>query len=415
MTAPDTQAAARVGRAVRVLVTDGHQRAALAAVRALKSAGRYVFVCSPELHCLAGSSAACTEERRVADALAQPAAFVEQIRGLVAELRIDVVLPITEAAILALRGATPPFVEAPIAAASLQQFNAIADKENVLRNALDLGIATPAQCVIQTAGEAMALAPSLTYPIVVKPSRSVSGPAGDRQKFGVQYANDGESLLSLLQALHSAAFPVLLQSKIVGLGAGVFVFMRAGELRAHFAHQRLLEKPPTGGVSVLSVSVPVGEALLQRSVQLLRRLRWDGCAMVEYKIDEATGVPYLMEINGRLWGSLQLAIDSGVNFPDLLVASVLAEERAEQRIYRTGVVSVWWWGLVDHMVARLRLDARAKQDLPTLRALYRLERGGVTSVHNELLRADDPAPFFLETARWASHKLRRLGQVLRLR
>ena len=37
--------------------------------------------------------------------------------------------------------------------------------------------------------------------------------------------------------------------------------------------------------------------------------------MVEFKHDERDGVPKLMEINGRFWGSLQLAIDAGVDFP----------------------------------------------------------------------------------------------------
>jgi hypothetical protein len=36
--------------------------------------------------------------------------------------------------------------------------------------------------------------------------------------------------------------------------------------------------------------------------------------MVEFK-DDGVNPPCLMEINGRFWGSLQLAIDAGVDFP----------------------------------------------------------------------------------------------------
>jgi len=50
--------------------------------------------------------------------------------------------------------------------------------------------------------------------------------------------------------------------------------------------------------------------------------------MVEYKIDSASGTPYLMEINGRFWGSVQLAIDAGVDFPRLLVECALGREPA---------------------------------------------------------------------------------------
>ena len=43
--------------------------------------------------------------------------------------------------------------------------------------------------------------------------------------------------------------------------------------------------------------------------------------MMEYKQDRRTGTPLLMEVNGRFWGSLQLAIDAGVDFPYLCAAS----------------------------------------------------------------------------------------------
>lgn len=66
-------------------------------------------------------------------------------------------------------------------------------------------------------------------------------------------------------------------------------------------------------------SVVADPALVERSRRLLARLNWQGVAMVEYKIDASTGMPYLMEINGRFWGSLQLAIDAGVDFPRLLL------------------------------------------------------------------------------------------------
>lgn len=54
------------------------------------------------------------------------------------------------------------------------------------------------------------------------------------------------------------------------------------------------------------------------AIRLLRELNWYGLAMVEFKVDPRDGVPKLMEINPKLWGSLNLAIASGVDFPALL-------------------------------------------------------------------------------------------------
>ncbi len=44
-------------------------------------------------------------------------------------------------------------------------------------------------------------------------------------------------------------------------------------------------------------------------------LDWTGVAMVEFKLDARDGVAKLMEINGRFWGSLQLADRRGRRFP----------------------------------------------------------------------------------------------------
>src|SRR4029453_1437163 len=56
------------------------------------------------------------------------------------------------------------------------------------------------------------------------------------------------------------------------------------------------------------------ENLLQAATQLLSTLNWHGIAMVEFRAQQP-GPFYLMEINPRLWGSLALAVDAGVDFP----------------------------------------------------------------------------------------------------
>ena len=84
-------------------------------------------------------------------------------------------------------------------------------------------------------------------------------------------------------------------------------------MRAVFAHRRLREKPPSGGVSVYRESVAPDPSLVARAAALLAGLGWRGVAMVEMKTDARTGTPYLMEVNGRFWGSLQLAVDAGVD------------------------------------------------------------------------------------------------------
>jgi predicted ATP-grasp superfamily ATP-dependent carboligase len=173
---------------------------------------------------------------------------------------------------------------------------------------------------------------------------------------------------------------------------------------AVFAHRRLREKPPAGGVSVYRESIPADPVLVQSSVALLQHFQWRGVAMVEYKVDESSGTPYLMEINGRFWGSLQLAIDAGVDFPTLLVRAAAGEHVASVTSYRVGVRSRWWWGDVDHLLARLRHSPRTLALPPgapgRFRTFLQFMRLWSPPDRNEILRARDPVPFLHETLEW---------------
>jgi len=71
-------------------------------------------------------------------------------------------------------------------------------------------------------------------------------------------------------------------------------------------------------------------------------MAWHGVAMVEFKVS-ADGTPYLMEVNARFWGSLQLAIDAGVDFPWLLYQLATGRDVESDDDYVTGVKSRWLW------------------------------------------------------------------------
>ena len=151
------------------------------------------------------------------------------------------------------------------------------------------------------------------FPAVIKPHRSVIRAPEGRRKLGVSFVNDVASCRRVLRTLPPGAFPVLLQQRVRGPGEGLFVLRWGGRVVAVFAHRRLREKPPAGGVSVYRESITPGFRFLRAGLRLLDALEWNGLAMIECKRDPATGRHVIMEVNGRLWGSLQLAIDAGVD------------------------------------------------------------------------------------------------------
>jgi predicted ATP-grasp superfamily ATP-dependent carboligase len=401
-----------------ILVSDGEQRSALAVVRSLHRAGHTVHVSGRTARTLASVSRASAAALITRDPLTAPDAFVDAVAAYVARERIDVVVPITEAALLALLPARARLAPAIVPFPSLETFRRVSDKLALADVARCADVAFPEQRILHAPAEAASLDPgSLAFPIVVKPSRSVGEDRADgvRAQFTVRHAADATALGAVLATFPAAAYPLLIQRRIIGPGRGVFLLMWDGEIIARFAHRRIREKPPSGGVSVCAESVVADPALVERSAALLRAVGWQGVAMVEYKVDAATGIPYLMEINGRFWGSLQLAIDAGVDFPALLVDRALGGGSTSRATgsgsplpiavtaYRPGLRRGWWWGEVDHLLARLRRSRRALAlpagepgRLAAVGAFLRsCVRGG-----DAVFRVSDPAPFVLESVQW---------------
>ena len=383
-----------------VLVTDGHLRPSLAAVRSLGRAGYRVHVCAPRARSLAGASRYAVAHERVPDPLAQPDAYADAVKRLLERWSIRVLLPMSEESLLVLLPATAEMSDVCVPFAPLSTFEKASNKEYVLSLAATLGIAVPEQRVLSSP-EALASIDvgALHFPVVLKPARSVAGAQGERTKLGVSYAADAADLKRRIDALAASAFPLLLQQKIEGLGTGVFLLVWGGELLAQFAHRRIREKPPSGGASVLAESIAADPEAIAQSLSLLSALNWRGPAMVEYKQDRATGKRYLMEINGRFWGSLQLAIDAGVDFPALLVAAALGARPTPVASYDVGVRGRWWWGEVDHFIARMRGGAEVAGLGGRADAVRQFLLPG-RNVRNEVLRADDPWPFARETVEW---------------
>lgn len=392
----------------RILVTDGELRSTLAAVRSLGRAGYDIEVCSASGSSLAGASRHVRSDHGVPAPGTDLEGFAEEVVDRARAVEAEVVLPASEASMLALLPRRGSLSGAVIPFGELEAFRLLSDKERVGTLAREVGLETPQQRVLEAPGRPGD--PGLGWPVVIKPSRSVHEEGGGLRKQGVGYATSPEELSARLADLPASAYPVLLQRRIEGRGTGVFLLRWEGRTRAVFAHRRLREKPPSGGVSVYREAVGADPELVRRCERLVGHVGWDGVAMVEFKEDAESGVPYVMEVNARLWGSLQLAVDAGVDFPRLLVEAALGAPFREPPSYREGVRCRWWWGDVDHLVARLRGDGEVggtSDGAGRLRALAEFLWLWRPGDRYEVLRPADPGPFLRETRGWIVEALGR--------
>jgi predicted ATP-grasp superfamily ATP-dependent carboligase len=325
---------------------------------------------------------------------------------------LDVLIPMTDVSAEVALGLRDGYPDLVVPFPPKGVWSEVADKKRLMEVAGEVGVPVPRQIVVEKPesdlGPVLAWATHTGFPVVLKPHRSAVLTEAGVQSFTVRMASDSEALISALSGYREAAFPVLVQERIDGPGLGAFFLSMEGAVLSSFAHRRLREKPPTGGVSVLRVSVPLRDDIRRHSEALLRHFAWSGVAMVEFKEDSATGTPYLMEINGRFWGSLQLSIDAGVDFPVLLLDRFLQTDPGSaapvSSSYAPGVRSRWLWGDVDHLWWILRSGTthrRSDPQLPgRLGALGRFLAPWRRRQRFEVLRFGDLRPFLRETFQW---------------
>jgi predicted ATP-grasp superfamily ATP-dependent carboligase len=392
---------------LKILVTDGNGRPALAITRSLGSKGHRMIVGDKSQSSLAQASCYCHESFIYPDPMQDRAGFIEALLRTVKERQVDVVVPVaevttalvTEHKAMLERHCKVPFPDAAV-------FDRAASKQEVLVLAEKLSIPIPISMVLTRPLERRSWPDGLCFPVVVKPHRSRILVNGMWHSTSVTYAENDAALDAILSAKHPCEYPLLLQQRIVGPGVGVFMCYQRGKLVAQFSHRRIREKPPSGGVSVLCESAPVSPQARVYAQALLDELRWQGVAMVEFKMDQASQTLKLMEINGRFWGSLQLAIDAGVDFPFLLLQTMADEPMKPIDTYRMGVKSRWFLGDLDALLMRL-FKSRDELHLPPghagkLRSIIRFLRPWHKDTYSEIFRFSDMKPGFHEARRWFS-------------
>ena len=97
-------------------------------------------------------------------------------------------------------------------------------------------------------------------------------------------------------------------------------------------HKRLFEAAPLGGPSVKAAPLH-DERLRKIGRRFVKELNWTGVMMVEFKKEAETGEYYLIEINPKFWGSLELSYKNGVNFPLTVAEYYINREKGKHISY----------------------------------------------------------------------------------
>lgn len=334
----------------RILVLDAHSNPALASVRSLGRAGYHVLAASPVRLPLAWWSRHCRGGFHY-EGPTLPA--FRQIREWARKQDVSIVLPVSEES-CALCNMEREAWEAAgmiLGCASAEILANAFDKALTVKAARQCGLRTPATEYPDSLEEAVEAGERLGYPCVVKPRFSQAWDGTRFRPTQVRCVADADGLREAAAAARAQGSWPLIQEFVPGHGAGVFTLYNAGRPVAWFAQESIRSVRPMASPNCLRRSVPVDPKLRDKAERLLTSFGWHGPAMVELRTDSA-GDSWLMEVNGRFWVSLQLAVSSGVDFPRLWVEALRGLPVRGPAGYDE-VVLRWLWGDVKRFLGVL--------------------------------------------------------------
>ncbi len=338
---------------MNVLVLDGNENQAVACTRALARAGHRVSVGADTSWSKAGWSRACTSSFVYPSPQRDVNAFIERIAAQIDQTSGALIVPMTERSTLPISEHRARLISAgarlvlPPHEVVLRAF----DKAETTRLAQEVGLTVPNTTALD-ARIASPPAHGLRYPVVLKPrmSEERDGTGVVRTTGAPVYARTPTEFADAWGRLRQRCDGVLVQEFVEGVGTGYFAILDHGAIRAEFAHRRLRDVRPTGSGSALRVSIPLEPRMTEGSRLLLSRLHWHGVAMVEFRL-RPDGTPVFLEVNGRFWNSLALAIHAGVDFPAMVAD--LAERGSLEGpapAFQPGVRCRWLLGDVRHLL-----------------------------------------------------------------
>ena len=378
----------------KVLVLDGNQRSALAMTRSLGRHGVTVLSADSTPHSLTGRSKYCAQECQYPSPNVDVQRFVSWLSQIIDKEGIDTVFPMTDITTATLLQHKTALGNSKLPFPAFSAYEAASNKAELFQRAEKLGIPVPQTHYIHTEDDLEGVFDSLQYPIVIKPANSRILANNQWVSTEVSIAESAHVLRQRVAATPwLQKHPFMLQEYIQGQGQGIFALYNQGTPLAFFSHKRLREKPPRGGVSVYCESAPIEPAMRSISEQILGDLNWHGVAMVEFKV-AADGTPYLMEINARFWGSLELAIRAGVDFPYLLYQIAQGEKLSPIANYREGQRLRWLLGDLDHLY--LVLKDPESSIVTKLRTAFNLLTTSPFGTDHDTFRLSDPGPFLHE-------------------
>ena len=272
-------------------------------------------------------------------------AFGSEVAVLAQETAADVVMPYGLQSYWALSGYVGNVAPLPVMVAPFGLFERLNNKRTATEIVGDLGVSSPRNYRIGSDSDLSAVSDDARFPVVVKVAE------GSGVSAGLRYANNGEELRAAWMELMEATErnrpggePPVVQEFVPGYIHDACTLTDNGKPIQIMTQVRRLMYPIYGGVGAINVTTH-DKTLAGIARSILEATNWHGPAQIEFKKDTRDGTYKFIEFNTKLWGTLDLSIKAGVDFPGMIRDNVLGRRVIPRQTYPEGLRYSFWFPL----------------------------------------------------------------------
>lgn len=378
-----------------VFITTAESVKALTVARSLGRKGISITAGSSSRNPITFSSRYVTRHIIYPSAILNPNDYVRNLQRFLSHHKHEVLIPVHSSDTLELARNAHKFVNIiRFPFHRIQEMELINDKAFLSVLAQNLEIPTPKTWIPDKLDNINRIANEIDYPAVIKLRNKTSS-------LGMSIVRSGEELygsyVNTINRYHLSPheYPII-QEYIAGTGFGVSLLFNHGDLRARFTHKRIREYPISGGPSTCRISTK-NRLMEEYATRLLKHFSWHGLAHVEFILTKKNQ-PFLLEVNPRFWGSINQAVQSGVDFPYLLYLMAVDGDIRPVMSYREGVVTRnSFLDFCAYMQGWIQNESKFSHN-PCFQWPF----------YDDIITWDDPAPVF-SAIRFGLHKVMNTG------
>ncbi len=321
---------------MKVLVTDGRSLASLATIRSLGKHNHTIHCGESFKHNLSSYSKYVDKRLVYPDPERKPEEFIKYLLAACEQESYDLVIPVRDDTTLAISKHREAFTKhANVVISEYSTLSALMDKGETVRLAQRTGVPVPNTWFPEDTSREM-IRESVDYPVLVRPRRS----SGSR---GIRYVSCPSEFDKAFEFVSQEYGLPLVQEYIDHSGGhysiGTIFDANSTPVATH-VYEETKQYPVSGGpaIEAISISPPSWTETL---LQLLEDVGWIGPAHMDVLFDPKSNEPKLLEVNPRLWMSIQVAISAGVDVPNIMASIANGIEPTPVHNYETDVKYQW--------------------------------------------------------------------------